>query len=97
MKNIGGSSENVLLLNNNASFLDYAPIPILTIENDQRQRSKFFKFRKKRLLRLTELYHILENWKLPQKSGLSPPYHLKVAESAANVSFWISSKQKKDN
>ena len=26
-----------------------------------RQRSKFFKFRKKRLLRLTELYHILES------------------------------------
>ena len=54
----------------------------LTIENGHfrvgrraifRQRSKLFKFRKKRLLSLTELYHILENWKLPQKSGLPPP------------------------
>ena len=45
-----------------------------------RQRSKLFKFRKKRLLRLTEVYHILENWKLAQKSGL-PPYHLNLKKN----------------
>ena len=38
-----------------------------------RLRSKLSKFRKKRLLTLTEHYHICSNWKLTQKYPLPPP------------------------